>query len=101
MRYLPDEGRIVWSASDLKSAAECEFAWLRGIDAKLGRTEAVVEPEDETLKRAGRLGTAHERRVLAAYIERFGRGAVAEIPETRSTDAAALADAVAATNAAL
>ncbi|GAA1916397.1 TM0106 family RecB-like putative nuclease [Microbacterium aoyamense] len=101
MRYIPGEGRIVWSASDIKAAAECEFAWLRAIDARLGRVAAVEEPEDETLKRAGRLGTAHEHRVLQTYIERFGADAVAVIPETRSSDAAALAEAVAATNTAL
>ncbi|MBW9092254.1 TM0106 family RecB-like putative nuclease [Microbacterium jejuense] len=100
MRYIEGEGRIVWSASDLKAAAECEFAWLRAIDARLGRVAAVEEPEDLTLERAGRLGTVHERRVLADYIARFG-DRVVEIPETRSTDAAALADAVARTNAAL
>ncbi|WP_203580159.1 TM0106 family RecB-like putative nuclease [Microbacterium hibisci] len=100
MRYIEDEGRIVWSASDLKTAAECEFAWLRAIDARLGRIAAVEEPEDLTLERAGRLGTVHERQVLADYVARFG-DRVAEIPETRSSDAAALADAVARTNAAL
>ena len=100
MRYIEDEGRIVWSASDLKTAAECEFAWLRAIDARLGRVAAVEDPEDLTLERAGRLGTVHERRVLADYIERSG-DRVVEIPETRSSDAAALADAVAQTNAAL
>src|SRR6478735_5830057 len=100
MRYIEGEGRIVWSASDLKAAAECEFAWLRAIDARLGRVAAVEEPEDLTLARAGRLGTVHERRVLADYVARFG-DRVVEIPETRSTDAAALADAVALTNAAL
>ena len=100
MRYIEDEGRIVWSASDLKAAAECEFAWLRAIDAKLGRVDPVEEPEDLTLERAGRLGTVHERRVLADYVERFG-DRVVEIPETRSADAAALADAVAQTDAAL
>jgi len=100
MRYIEDEGRIVWSASDLKTAAECEFAWLRGIDARLGRVTAVEDPEDLTLERAGRLGTVHERRVLAHYVERFG-DRVVEIPEARSSDAAALADAVARTNAAL
>lgn len=100
MRYIEDEGRIVWSASDLKAAAECEFAWLRAIDARLGRVAAVEEPEDLTLERAGRLGTVHERQVLADYIERFGSGVV-EIPETRSSDAAGLAAAVALTNAAL
>lgn len=100
MRYIEDEGRIVWSASDLKAAAECEFAWLRAIDARLGRVAAVEEPEDLTLERAGRLGTVHERRVLGEYVERFG-DRVVEIPETRSSDASALADAVAQTNAAL
>src|SRR5690606_19134946 len=42
----------------------------------------------------------HERRVLADYVERFGAGVV-EIPETRSSDAAALAEAVSLTQAAL
>jgi uncharacterized protein len=100
MRYIEHEGRIVWSASDLKAAAECEFAWLRAIDAKLGRVAAVQEPDDPTLERAGRLGTVHERRTLETYRERFGAGVV-EIAETRSSDAEGLADAVAATRAAL
>ncbi|WP_243074237.1 bifunctional RecB family nuclease/DEAD/DEAH box helicase [Microbacterium sp. SS28] len=100
MRYIEGEGRIVWSASDLKAAAECEFAWLRGIDARLGRVEAVEEPEDATLERAGRLGGEHERRVLAGYRAAYGERVV-EIPETRSSDAAALAIAVALTNDAL
>mgnify|MGYP007020403923 CR=1 FL=1 len=66
MRYIEgdgDGGRIVWSASDLKAAAECEFAWLRQIDAKLGRVSAVEEPQDLTLERAGRR-LAHDRRVV-------------------------------------
>ncbi|WP_460775921.1 TM0106 family RecB-like putative nuclease [Microbacterium sp. GXF7504] len=104
MRYIEAaagrDARVVWSASDLKAAAECEFAWLRAIDAKLGRIPAVPDPEDPTLERAGRLGTAHELRVLARYRERFG-DAVVEIPETRSTDDAAMSAAVAATRAAL
>ncbi len=100
MRYIEDEARIVWSASDLKAAAECEFAWLRAIDAKLGRVAAVEDPDDPTLERAGRLGTAHEIRVLEAYRARYGAGVV-EIPETRSSDAPALARAVALTRDAL
>ena len=44
---------MVWSASDLKAAAECEFAWLRALDAKLGRIPAVEEPEDEMLEELG------------------------------------------------
>ncbi|MGV9194322.1 TM0106 family RecB-like putative nuclease [Microbacterium sp. MC2] len=100
MRYIHDEGRIVWSASDLKAAAECEFAWLRAIDAKLGRVPAVEDPEDLTLQRAGRLGTEHERRVLDDYRRRFP-GRVVEIAETRSSDAAGLARAVGETTEAL
>ncbi|WEG09607.1 TM0106 family RecB-like putative nuclease [Microbacterium horticulturae] len=100
MRYIEAEGRVVWSASDLKAAAECEFAWLRAIDAKVGRVAPVEEPEDATLARAGRLGTAHELRVLDRYRAEFGDGVV-EIPETRSTDDDALADAAAATLVAL
>ena len=103
MRYIEDSGRgarIVWSASDLKAAAECEFAWLRAIDAKLGRLPAVAEPEDLTLARAGRLGTQHELRQLDAYREQYP-GRVVELPETRSSDAEGIAAAVAATNTAL
>ncbi|HET6300072.1 TM0106 family RecB-like putative nuclease [Microbacterium sp.] len=100
MRYIESEGRFVWSASDLKAAAECEFAWLRAIDAKLGRVAEVEEPVDLTLERAGRLGHQHEQRVLAAYRERFGAGVV-EIPVAKTYDADALAAAVAETAKAL
>ncbi|WP_396667773.1 TM0106 family RecB-like putative nuclease [Microbacterium sp. R86528] len=100
MRYIEQDNRIIWSASDLKAAAECEFAWVRGIDVRLGRTPAVDEPEDLTLERAGRLGTVHEHRVLDQYIAQFG-DRVVTIPEVRSSNAEGLADAVAKTNAAL
>ncbi|REC98774.1 uncharacterized protein DEU35_1886 [Microbacterium sp. AG157] len=100
MRYIEQNGRIVWSASDLKAAAECEFAWLRAIDAKIGRIAPVDDPEDATLERAARLGTAHELRVLAADRARFG-AAVREIPAARSSDAEALAEAVRLTDEAL
>jgi uncharacterized protein len=104
MRYIEADAerpaRIVWSASDLKSAAECEFAWARRIDARLGRVAEVIEPDDPTLQRAGRLGTVHEQRVLASYIAQYGDGVV-EVPTAASSDAAALAAAVTATNAAL
>ncbi|MGV9768501.1 TM0106 family RecB-like putative nuclease [Microbacterium sp. NPDC003461] len=100
MRYIPSEQRVVWSASDLKAAAECEFAWLRALDARLGRVPEVEEPEDEMLERAARLGDAHEERVLARYRERFG-GAVVEIERQRSSDEAGMARAVEETMAAL
>jgi len=100
MRYIERDARIVWSASDLKAAAECEFAWLRAIDAKIGRIAAVDDPEDATLERAARLGTAHELRVLDEYRRSLGP-AVREIPAARSSDAEALAEAVRLTDAAL
>ncbi|KAA9133824.1 TM0106 family RecB-like putative nuclease [Microbacterium caowuchunii] len=104
MRYIePHEGepgRIVWSASDLKAAAECEFAWMRQIDARLGRLPAVPDPEDLMLERAARLGTQHEVAVLERYRATYG-ARVTEIREARSGDAAGMAAAVADTIAAL
>jgi len=109
VRYIPSESstagvltapRVVWSASDLKLAAECEFAWLRKLDAKLGRVPEVEEPEDEMLERAARLGDVHEARVLEAYRAEFGAG-VLEIAATRSADDDGMAAAVDDTLAAL
>lgn len=94
MRIDTQAQRVIWSASDLKAAAECEFAWCRAIDAKLGRVPAVDEPEDATLARAARLGDAHEQNVLERYIEEFGDEAVHRIERVSSTDAEALAAAV-------
>lgn len=100
VRYLPDDKRVVFSASDLTAAAECEFAWLRRLDARLGRIAAVEEPEDEMLERAARMGDAHEERVLARYREEFD-GAVAEIPQARSSDREGMAEALRRTGEAL
>lgn len=101
MRIDTQAQRVIWSASDLKAAAECEFAWARAIDAKLGRVPAVEEPEDATLERAARLGDAHEAKVLDAYREQFGADAVHEIERVHSADADALAGIVDETVSAL
>ncbi|UJP09017.1 TM0106 family RecB-like putative nuclease [Microbacterium sp. KUDC0406] len=98
--------RVVWSASDLKAAAECEFAWARALDAKLGRVPAVEEPEDATLARAAQLGDVHERRTLDRYIDDLGTSVdggpgVVELPKVSSTDAEALGAVVADTEQAL
>ncbi|WP_298037373.1 bifunctional RecB family nuclease/DEAD/DEAH box helicase [uncultured Microbacterium sp.] len=93
--------RVIFSASDLKAAAECEFAWARAIDAKLGRVPVVDEPEDATLERAARLGDRHEERVLAAYRESLGADAVHEVSKVSSADPAALRAVVDETIAAL
>lgn len=96
--FLLDDATIVYSATDLAQAATCEFALLRGLDAKLGRVAPLELPGDAMLVRAARLGDRHEERVLAEYRTQLGpwdptRGTgVAEIvrPE-RGTDRAALA----------
>ncbi|MFB7251085.1 TM0106 family RecB-like putative nuclease [Microbacterium sp. NPDC056234] len=100
MRIDTEAQRVIWSASDLKLAAECEFAWCRAIDAKLGRIPAVEEPEDATLRRAAELGDVHEQNVLQAYRDRYG-AAVHEVAKVSSRDAAALTAAVVETNEAL
>lgn len=93
--YVVD-GTVVTSASDLKKASECEFAFLRELDVKLGR-DTLFEPiADPMLERAGRLGDEHEHRVLGAYRERFGAGVV-EIERPDLRDADQVAAAVAAT----
>ncbi len=93
--YLVD-GTVVTSASDLKKASDCEFAFLRELDVKLGR-DTLFEPNaDAMLERAGRLGDQHELRVLEAYRERLGDGVV-EIARPDLRDAEAVAAAVATT----
>lgn len=67
------EGLLLHSASDLKAASECEFAMLRALDAKLGRIAKVEDVDDPMLARAGRLGDAHEERILQAYRDRAVR----------------------------
>ena len=101
-----DRKRVIWSATDLKLAAECEFAWARAVDAKLGRVEPVEDPEDATLARAAAMGDAHELVVLDEYIAELGRSVdggpgVIELPKVSSTDAEALAEVVADTLRAL
>jgi len=100
MRIIRDEHRLIWSASDLKAAADCEFAWLRQIDAKLGRCELVEDPRDAMLERAAALGDAHEARTLEKYRRTYG-SAVVEIERASSADASALAEAVRQTSEAL
>ncbi|PKI90757.1 DNA helicase [Actinomycetales bacterium SN12] len=106
MRVIAAENRVVWSASDLKLAAECEFAWARALDAKLGRVPAVEEPEDATLERAARLGDRHEEKVLERYLSELGESVdggpgVVVLPKVSSADAGELAATVDATERAL
>lgn len=91
---------VVTSASDLSTASKCEFAFLRTLDAKLGRIDAVASTGDAMLERAGRLGDAHEAAVLERYREQFaadGALGVVEIERPSLRDDGALDAALAAT----
>jgi predicted RecB family nuclease len=58
-----DDGRVIYSASDLAAAARCEYALLRSFDAQLGWGPRVAV-EDELLARTAKLGGEHEHRQL-------------------------------------
>ncbi|MCD5345950.1 TM0106 family RecB-like putative nuclease [Agromyces sp. H3Y2-19a] len=92
-------GIVVTSASDLKKASDCEFAFLRELDVKLGRDTLFAPLDDPMLRRAGELGDAHELRVLERYRAEFGPGVV-EIDRPDVRDAEAVAAATNATIAA-
>ena len=94
-----DRTVIYTSASDLTAASKCEFAFLRGFDARLGRMAAVPHNPDAMLERAGRLGDQHELRVLERYRAEFGAGVV-EIERPDVRNGTALATAAGATRAA-
>ena len=63
---------LVFSASDLVAASECEYRTLRILDEKLGRAPKAEFPGDEMQKRAGELGDRHEQTVLASLVARYG-----------------------------
>ena len=63
---------LVFSASDLVAASECEYRTLRILDEKLGRTAKAEFPADEMQKRAGELGDRHEQTVLASLVAKYG-----------------------------
>lgn len=88
------DGTVVTSASDLSAASVCEFAFLRRIDAKLGRIDSVPDPVDAMLERTSRLGDEHEHRVLERY--RHGHSVI-EIARPERMSRAALEAAAEAT----
>ena len=71
-----DDGRIIFSASDLTSAADCEWALVRKLDKLLGHDILVPESDDPMMKRAGELGDVHERNKLDALKSEFPWGVV-------------------------
>lgn len=79
------DSRVYYSASDLKSAVECEWALMRKLDAKLGRTELIEDATDAMLERAAELGNKHEEWQLAKFQAELGDGvAVIDTSETRA-----------------
>src|SRR5579875_3540462 len=62
---------IVYSASDLAAASQCEYALLRRFDANLGWATAVTV-DDDLLARTAALGEENERRRLEVLREQFG-----------------------------
>jgi len=92
---------VVVSATDITQAGMCEFAFLRKLDAKLGREVTVPALEDSMLERAARLGDAHEDRQLARYRADYGADRVAEIDRPAEYSAAGLSQREAETVAAL
>ncbi|WP_395401900.1 TM0106 family RecB-like putative nuclease [Arthrobacter sp. UC242_113] len=97
---------LVFSASDLVAASECEYRTLRILDEKLGRSPKADFPADEMQARAGKLGDLHEHKVLASLIDEHGlwdpaRGAGVYCVERGTMDRADLADKARETAAAL
>ncbi len=83
----PDGGRLlVTSASDLTSAAGCEFGFARATDALLGRIAPLAETPDAMMQRTIQLGHAHEARLVEQY---RAAGSLVDIarPEGHSVEA--------------
>ncbi|WP_151524148.1 TM0106 family RecB-like putative nuclease [Serinicoccus kebangsaanensis] len=64
--------RMVWSPSDLGAALDCEFSFVRGLDAQLGWVDAVPAEPDPMREHLAALGQRHEAELLAAYREQGG-----------------------------
>ncbi|MFC9351449.1 TM0106 family RecB-like putative nuclease [Arthrobacter sp. NPDC057013] len=97
---------LVFSASDLVTASECEYRTLRVLDEKLGRSPKADFAADEMQARAGKLGDVHEHKVLASLVDRHGpwdasRGTGVYCIDRGTPDRASLADKARETAAAL
>ncbi|MDN4642384.1 TM0106 family RecB-like putative nuclease [Arthrobacter sp. PsM3] len=87
---------LVFSASDLVTAASCEYQLLRKLDEKLGRSPKASFDDDEMLKHAAVLGDRHEHKVLDGFVEEFGHwdpvseGGVYDVVPAQTMDRATL-----------
>jgi len=90
---------VVTSPSDLSTWAACEWAFLRRLDAKLGRIPAVPEVADAMLERTARLGDEHEIRFLeqlraSHHVVEFERPDRADYPAAAAAAEQAMRDGV-------
>ena len=91
MFFLGDQTELVFSASDIVTAAKCEFALLRQLDEKRGLVPRLVV-SDPMRERAALLGDRHERSILEDFKRTYGqpsggrRGGVVEIAEARTME---------------
>ncbi|MHA7209639.1 TM0106 family RecB-like putative nuclease [Arthrobacter sp. MDT1-65] len=63
---------LVFSATDLVAASECEYRTLRVLDEKLGHAPKAKFAVDELQQLAGALGDVHELRVLDDLTAQYG-----------------------------
>lgn len=70
---------LIITASDVVTAARCEYHVLRILDERLGRTPKAAFDVDEMRERAAHLGDVHEGQVLADLKQQYSE--VVEIPE--------------------
>ncbi|MBG6190004.1 uncharacterized protein IWX64_000938 [Arthrobacter sp. CAN_A212] len=63
---------LIFSATDLVTAAECEYRLLYILDEKLGRATRPEFEVDAMLERTAVLGDVHEHRVLEALVAEHG-----------------------------
>ena len=57
---ITTDRRVLLSLSDLSTWATCEWAFLRRLDAKLGRGGPLPDEHDDMLERTARLRDQHE-----------------------------------------
>ncbi|HHW83256.1 MAG TPA: hypothetical protein GX743_05495, partial [Actinomycetales bacterium] len=65
MRIVDD--RIIWTASDLALASQCEYALLRNLDYQLGRAPREEAAADPFMDHIAALGERNEARILEAF----------------------------------
>ena len=80
------EVKLIWTASDLTAAAECEYALLRTVDYRLGWAEKLNLPDDPLQEQIARLGDRHEQRLLKS---RQASGSVIQLPRVPTPYSAA------------